>query len=179
MNIAVYCGSSIGNQDHYRDAAEEIGALIGDAGDTLVYGGGKTGLMGVVSESARAHGGNVIGVMPRFMVEREIVQTCCTELILTDTMAQRKTKMIQLADAYVALPGGPGTLEEISEVISLARLGRHHHPCVLLNIDGYYDPLKEQFDRMEAVGFLNPDDRKKIPFADTVGEAFAILKAEA
>ncbi len=96
--------------------------------------------MGVVSESARAHGGNVIGVMPRFMVEREIVQTCCTELILTDTMAQRKTKMIQLADAYVALPGGPGTLEEISEVISLARLGRHHHPCVLLNIRKY--PLR-------------------------------------
>lgn len=177
MNIAVYCGSGIGNQDAYRDAAEEIGARIGSAGDTLVYGGGRCGLMGVVSDAALSHGGKVIGVMPRFMVEREIAQPHCTEFILTDTMPQRKTKMIQLSDAFVALPGGPGTLEEISEVISLARLGRHSHPCILANIDGYYDPLKEQFDRMTAVGFLAPDDRKKVCFADTVDAVFAVLEA--
>lgn len=168
----------MGNQDHYSDAAAEIGARIGDAGDTLVYGGGKTGLMGVVSEAVRAHGGNVIGVMPRFMVEREIAQPHCTEFILTDTMPQRKTKMIQLSDAFVALPGGPGTLEEISEVISLARLGQHSHPCIFVNVDGYYDPLKEQFDRMVEEGFLHMDDRKHVRFADTVDEVFMILRHE-
>ena len=134
----------------------------------LVYGGGAVGLMGVIANTMIENGGSTIGVMPHFLEQRELAHRDLSELILVDDMHQRKRKMIDLADAYIALPGGPGTLEEISEVISWGRIGEHQNPCIFYNVDGFYDKLADFFDDMVITGFLTQDDRDKILFSDSL-----------
>ena len=141
MNITVYCGSNFGDDPRFEEAARDLGAWIARAGHTLVYGGSSVGLMGAVSRAAIDGGAPVIGVEPAFFIEAGVAQHDLTELFVTDTMGERKAKMIELGEVFVALPGGVGTLEEISEILTRVRLDLGPHECFLLNIDGFYDPL--------------------------------------
>ncbi|MBQ3892464.1 MAG: TIGR00730 family Rossman fold protein [Mailhella sp.] len=167
MNITVYCGAHYGNDPAYAACARSLGAWIAASGYALVYGGGRVGLMGIVADAALAGGGKVYGVIPRFLVERETEHCGLTKLTVVETMAERKRIMLEQGDAYVALPGGSGTLEEISEVISLIRLNRLQKPCILFNACGFYDPLKLQLERMERDGFYKRN-RFSVCFADSL-----------
>ncbi|MBC1521763.1 TIGR00730 family Rossman fold protein [Listeria aquatica] len=170
MKIAVYCGSAFGAKKIYQESAEKIGNWIGENEYTLVYGGGNVGLMGVVADTVLSHGAAAYGVMPTFLEKREIAHRGLTRLIQTKDMYERKKTMMELADAYIALPGGPGTLEEISEVISLGRIGVHKNPCILYNVDGYYEPLRSFFDEMVTADFLTEAAREQFLFSDSLPE---------
>lgn len=170
MNITVYLGSSEGIRPVFRQAAQELGEWIGRNGHTLIYGGSEMGLMGVLADAVIKEGGKVIGVEPRFFVEEEVQHKGITELIVTETMAERKQKMIELGDAFIAFPGGLGTLEEITEVITLCKLRRIEKPFCLLNIDGYYEPLRKLLFHMVEEGFLERGWAESVRFADSVGE---------
>ncbi|MBR2594710.1 MAG: TIGR00730 family Rossman fold protein [Solobacterium sp.] len=175
MNITVFLGSNFGNDPAYRKLTEELGAWIGDHGHTLVYGGAKWGLMGVLADTVLAHGGQVIGVMPDIIAARGQIYPHLSELIRTETMAERKTTMNRLGEAYIALPGGPGTLEEIAEVISQARLQVHSHPCIFLSDTGFYEPLKQYMDAMIREGFWKAEEARHVHFAGSVQEAAEII----
>ena len=138
MNITVYLGAALGNDPALEAAAKELGAWIGRSGNALVYGGSEAGLMGVLAKSVLEAGGRVTGVEPRFFIEAGYEFNEVTELIVTETMAERKTKMIALGEAFIAFPGGTGTLEEISEVMSKITLGHLDAPCILYDLDGYW-----------------------------------------
>jgi uncharacterized protein (TIGR00730 family) len=152
--ICVYCGSSLGNDPIYRERAVEVGEWIARSGHSLVYGGGKNGLMGVVADAVLAQGGKVTGVIPEFMVDKEVAHRGLSELKVVPDMHVRKATMARLADAFVALPGSTGTLEEIAEVFVWSQLGVHFKPCGLLNVKGYFDPLVEFIRRMGQEGFM-------------------------
>lgn len=175
MNITVYCGSSEGNDTIYTQKAKELGIWLAQHGITLVYGGGQKGLMGVLADAVLNSGGNVIGVIPEFLETVEEVHPNLPKLIVVKTMAERKTRMLELGDAYLALPGGPGTLEEISEAIAAARLGRHAKPCILYNVNGCYDYLEKMFDHMVSAGFLNESGRDKARFVTSLADIERIL----
>lgn len=168
MNITVYCGASMGVSPLYKEAAVEIGQWIADCGHTLVYGGGNTGLMGLLSEAVYVNGGKVIGIIPEFLVERELLNTDIGEVTIVETMSERKKKMFNLGQAFIALPGGLGTLEEISEVVSWARLGQNQHPCVFYNKNHFYDKLEAFIDHMVEEGFLDIEGWEKILFSDKI-----------
>lgn len=170
MNIAVYCGSSPEATPCFIEAARELGEWIGSHGHRLVYGGSSIGLMGAVSRAALDAGGEVVGVEPGFFIEAGVAQHDLTELIVVDTMTERKAKMIELADVFVALPGGVGTLEEISEVMSRLRLGMEAGPCYLLNLRGFYDGLLTLVDAMVNAAFLDEPDREQMLFPASVAE---------
>lgn len=168
MNITVYCGSSVGIYKEYQEAAVALGKWIADKGHRLVYGGGNIGLMGLVADTALQGGSHVTGVIPEFLLEHEYGHQGDFHLEVVETMAQRKARMLELGDLYIAMPGGVGTLEEISEAISLKRLGRQDRPCVLYNIKGYYEPLRQVFQTMVDNGFLTTADLDDILFAKDV-----------
>ncbi|MFC0232852.1 TIGR00730 family Rossman fold protein [Vagococcus entomophilus] len=170
MKIAVYCGASVGNDGKYIACAKKIGEWLAKEGHTLVYGGGHAGLMGVLADTVLKNHGDVIGVIPEFLKNRELAHTSLTELFVVEDMHQRKKKMIDLAQCYIALPGGPGTLEEISEVISWGRIGEHRNPCILFNEKEYYNPLQHFYQRMVEEGFLTAEDFSKILFSDSLEE---------
>ena len=170
MKITVFCGANNGRNEAYKENAIELGKWIADNNHTLVYGGGKVGLMGVIADTVLENNSEVIGIMPQFLVDREISHTGITEFIIVDDMSVRKDKLVDLGDVFVALPGGPGTLEEISQVISLVRVGKKDAPCILMNVDGYYDFLEQYFDKMVEEGFLTIDDREKTLFTDSIAE---------
>lgn len=176
MNIAVYCGGSLGNKDIYQETAVKLGKWFGTHNYDLVYGGGKVGLMGVLATEVLKQGQNAIGVMPQFLVDKEIAFEDLTELVIVEDMHIRKKKMIDLSQAYIALPGGPGTLEEISEVISWARIGQHQNPCILYNVDGYYNSLKTIFETMVHEGFLTQEDLDAILFSDNLDEIYTFIR---
>lgn len=140
-SIAVFCGSALGVDPKFAEQAHLTGEMIAKQGKTLVYGGGRSGLMGIVADSALAAGGQVIGVMPQSLVDSELAHPELTELYIVENMHVRKTKMSELADAFVAMPGGAGTLEEIFEQWTWAQLGIHLKPCAFLNVNGFYDQL--------------------------------------
>jgi uncharacterized protein (TIGR00730 family) len=154
MRICVFCGSRSGNNDLYAQAARQTGRTLAERQIDLVYGGGRVGLMGEVADAALSAGGTVIGVMPRALVAREIQHTRLTQLHTVETMHERKAKMAELSDGFIALPGGAGTLEEIFEQWTWAQLGIHRKPCGFLNTNGYFDPLRKMIDQMAAEGFL-------------------------
>jgi uncharacterized protein (TIGR00730 family) len=156
MRICVFCGSHSGNNHIYVDAAQEVGRTLARLNIGLVYGGGRVGMMGALADAALLAGGSVIGVMPRSLVDREIQHTGLTELHTVASMHERKTKMADLSDGFIALPGGAGTLEEIFEQWTWAQLGIHQKPCGFLNSNGYFDPLRKMIDRMADDEFLNP-----------------------
>ncbi|NIE96656.1 TIGR00730 family Rossman fold protein [Acinetobacter sp. C26M] len=152
-SICVFCGSSLGNDPIYQQMAQATGQAIAAQGKTLVYGGGRSGLMGVVADSALQAGGRVIGVIPNALVDRELAHTGLTELHIVKNMHERKTKMAELSDAFVALPGGAGTLEEIFEQWTWSQLGIHQKPCAFLNVDGFYDGLIQMIQGSVERGF--------------------------
>lgn len=153
-NICVFCGSSPGTDPAYLAAAVRCGTLIAQAGQTLVYGGGKVGLMGAVADAALAAGGRVVGVMPEDLVNAEIAHRGLTELHVVRSMHERKTKMADLADGFLCLPGGPGTFEEVFEQWTWALLGIHAKPCGFVNVGGYYDLMRALTQQMADKGFL-------------------------
>lgn len=175
MNITVYLGANQGNNDRLRVALEELGAFIGKRGDTLIYGGSKAGLMGLLADSVLAAGGRVIGVEPQMFIEKEFQHEAITKLIVTRDMPERKAKMIELGDAFIAFPGGTGTLEEIAEVMSLVSLKLMDSPCILYNLDGYYNGLKELLNTMISYGLSSEERQKGIYFADSISEIEEIL----
>jgi uncharacterized protein (TIGR00730 family) len=160
--LCVFCGSSTGNQRAYSDAAEALGALLAERGIGLVYGGGNVGLMGVIADAVMAAGGKVIGVIPQSLANREIAHTGITELRVVDSMHARKAMMAELADAFIAMPGGVGTFEEFFEVVTWTQLGLHRKPCGLLNVNGFYAPLAAFIDQAVTEGFIKPVHRAAI-----------------
>lgn len=175
MNITVYLGASEGNSPALTEAARELGAWIGTDRSTLIYGGSKCGLMGELAESVLNAGGQVIGVEPRFFVDDGFVYDAITKLIVTENMSERKAKMIELGDAFIAFPGGTGTLEEITEVMSKTALNHLKAPCILYNIGGYYDCLKDLLRQMTAFGLSSEERQSCIFFADSLDEIKSIL----
>lgn len=178
MNITVYLGANAGTDPALLPAVQALGAWIGAHGHTLIYGGSKSGLMGEIADCVLAAGGKVIGVEPRFFVEAELQHDGLTELIITETMAERKTTMIERGDAFIAFPGGTGTLEEIAEVMSMVSLGRLQAPCILYNLNGYYDSLRALLARMTAAGLSSPARLRGIAFADDLPQIAALLEAQ-
>ena len=175
--VCVFCGSSASADPRYLDAARALGALVAGRGVTLVYGGGSVGLMGEVADAALGHGGRVVGVIPVGLFAREICHTGLTELHEVGSMHERKQLMYDLSDAFVALPGGLGTLDELAEVATWSQLGLHSKPVVLLDVDGFWEPLTAQLDRMVGAGLLKPASRDLIQQTGSAGEALAILAA--
>ena len=176
MNITVYLGANEGNDPALGQAVRELGRWIGESGYTLVYGGSKTGLMGDIAGSGLAAGGEVIGVEPQFFMDAGFQYDGLTELIVTKDMAERKTKMIQLGDAFIAFPGGTGTLEEITEVMSKVSLKQLDAPCILYALDGYYAGLKALLAHMVEMGLSSPERQSGIYFVKNLDEIKSILK---
>lgn len=174
-SLCVYCSSSDRLDAKYAAVATELGAELARRQWTLVYGGGKTGLMGAVARGVKAAGGRVVGVIPEFMKVRELEFTEADELISVLTMRERKMLMETRADAFVALPGGWGTIEELLEILTLAHLEVLHKPVVILNQDGYYDDLLRLFERIMAEKFMHTTIRGKYAVARTVAEIFPLL----
>ena len=166
--ICIYCGSSPGTDPAYMESAREIGTLIAERGLKLVYGGGDVGLMGAAADAALAAGGEVIGVIPQDILDKEVGHGGITELHAVDSMHARKMKMASLSDAFIALPGGIGTLEEIIEVLTWSQLGFHTKACGVLNINGFFDPLFQLLDHMVDKRFLKPEHRDQLLVADSV-----------
>lgn len=160
--VCVFCGSSMGVQPAYQQAAQGMGEALARRELGLVYGGGNVGLMGTIADATLAAGGEVIGAIPDFMVAKEIAHTGLTQLHIVSSMHERKTMMAQLSDAFVALPGGYGTLEEFCEVLTWAQLGLHQKPFGLLNVNGYYSPLLKFFDQAVTEEFLRPISRSLV-----------------
>ena len=175
MNITVYLGANKGIDDTFSIAVRELGKWIGANGHILIYGGSKTGLMGELAESVLMEGGRVTGVEPQFFVEAEVQYDEITELIVTKDMTERKTKMIELGDAFIAFPGGTGTLEEITEVMSKLSLNQLFAPCIFYNLNGYYDSIKEFLSHMIAMGLSTDERQKDIYFASDLTEVVSIL----
>ena len=176
MNIAVYCAASQSNCSTFDERTEELGNWIAKKNHTLIYGGGNTGLMGIVATAVMQTGGQVIGVMPQFLVDREITKKDITKLHIVETMSERKNKMIELSEAYIALPGGPGTLEEISEVVSWVRVGQTNGICIFYNMEGYYDHLESFFNHMVTTNLLSQEDRNQIYFANNLEEIEKLIE---
>ncbi|MGC1619704.1 MAG: TIGR00730 family Rossman fold protein [Candidatus Acidiferrum sp.] len=152
--LCVFCGSSSGNNSAYANAAEQLGRELSAAGVTLVFGGGRVGLMGVLADAVLASGGRAVGVMPKALVEKEIAHTALSQLHIVDSMHERKALMAGLADAFVLLPGGFGSWEEFCEIFTWLQLGIHRKPCGVLNVAGYYDALVLQASRAVSDGFV-------------------------
>lgn len=160
--ICVFCGSNLGINPVYRQAAVAVGLLMADRGIELVYGGGNIGLMGVLADAVLESGGRVIGVIPGSLLVREVGHQGLTELRIVKSMHERKALMSDLSDGFIAMPGGFGTLEEFCEVVTWSQLGIHSKPCGLLNIEGYYDPLLALFDHAVCEGFLREENRRLV-----------------
>lgn len=170
--LCVFCGSNHGHAPVFADAARELGEAIAARGIELVYGGSHVGLMGVVADAVLARGGKVIGVLPRFMADKELAHTRLTKLHLVETMHERKRLMAELAEGFVALPGGFGTFEEIFEAMTWAQLHLHQFPCALLNVNGYYDLLTEFLGRTVAHGFVRQSLLDALVVAQSPEELF-------
>lgn len=160
----------------YEARAYETGAVLAKSGIGIVYGGARVGLMGAVADGALAHGGEVIGVLPRFLSGKEIGHNGLTDLILVDTMHERKTKMHELADGVITLPGGFGTMEELFEMLTWGQLGLHMKPVGILNISGFYNELIDLLQTMVDKGFLKPENQRMLLFADTPEELLAKMR---
>ena len=178
MSVCVFCGSAPGARPSYSAAARELGGALARAGMTLVYGGGRLGLMGIVADAVLQGGGRVIGVIPRMLIERELAHPNLTRQHVVNTMHERKTLMAELSDAFVGLPGGMGTFDELVEIVTWAQLGLHAKPAVLANIDDYYRTLYAMLDNAVAEGFVTPVSRSRWRNADSVTSVMQILAKE-
>ena len=181
-SLAVYCGASKGSEPAHLEEAARLGRIMAEREITLVYGGGSVGLMGAIADAVLTAGGKAIGVIPRFLDEHELGHHHLTELIVVETMHERKQKMIDLAEGFIAMPGGFGTLEELGEVLAWSQLGLHNYPCGVLNVKGYYDGLLACANRMHEDGLLRVDDRNRLlddPDAATLLDKMIAWKAPA
>jgi uncharacterized protein (TIGR00730 family) len=178
-SLCVFCGSNVGVRPEYADAARSLGRFLAERNVRLVTGAGHVGLMGIVADAALAVGGQVIGVIPQMLVDRELAHRQLTELRVVGSMHERKALMAELSDGFIALPGGLGTLEELCEVLTWAQLGIHHKPCGCLNVRGYFDPLLEMLDRAVAEHFMHTDHRRLLLSGDDVAELLGLLETHA
>ena len=177
--ICVYCGSGPGTDPAFVEAARAFGEILAKNGIGLVYGGGAVGIMGAIARSVHDHGGEVTGIIPKFLMSRERALHGTHELIVTHDLHERKRKMFETADAFVAMPGGVGTLEEIVEQMTWAQLGRHKKPILLANISGFWDPLCALLDHMKKLEFIRGDLNFDLLVADTVGDILPMLRKAA
>lgn len=176
MNITVYLGANEGKDPSLKTAVRELGTWIGESGSRLIYGGSKSGLMGELAESVLQAGGEVIGVEPQFFIDMEYQYDEITELIVKKDMTERKMKMIELGDVFIAFPGGTGTLEEIAEVMSKVSLKHLTAPCILYNLNDYYDGLQTLLRHMTEMGLSSPERQEGIYFAKDLSEIREIIK---
>ena len=176
MNIAVYCGSQMGKNPLYKLAATELGTSLAKHQIGIIYGGSKNGLMGTMADAALKHDGNIIGIIPTLFQKQEIAHDALNEIHFVENMHIRKAKMVELADGFIALPGGCGTLDEYFEVFTWAQIGLHEKPIVLLNIDGFYDALIQHFTKMFDEGFIHPEQCQFLKVASTVEEALLFFQ---
>lgn len=174
-SICVYCGSSDDIDPAYRQAAKDLGKLIGSQGDQLIYGGGSVGLMGDCARAVHEHGGRVVGVIPESLTTAEIAYHNADELIITQTMRERKQIMDDRADAFVVLPGGFGTLEELAEILVLKILKYTDRPLIIVNPDGFYDPLMELFNHFVEKKFAKPKHLALVSFVDLVEDVYGLI----
>jgi len=177
--VCVYCGSSPGNDPVFVAAATRFGEILADNGIGLVYGGGAGGLMGALANAALARGGDIVGVIPGFLIERERIFRGAGEMVPTTDMHERKRIMFERSDAFVALPGGLGTLEELVEQLTWAQLGRHRKPILIANLKGFWSSLLGVFDHMDDAGFIHSVERLNFLVADTVEEILPALQRAA
>ena len=178
MNIkrlAVYCGSATGVGPAFAAATRDLGIVMAQRGIDLVYGGGRLGLMGIIADTVLEHGGKVFGVIPDALVAHEVAHLGCTELFKVADMHERKAKMTELADAFVALPGGIGTLDELFKAWTWNALGYHSQPLCLLNVNGFWNDLADFMDHVSASGFLSPARRAQLLKAETAEQAIDLL----
>ena len=175
--LAVYCGSSMGTNPRFAEIAGALGAEMADRGIGLVYGGGRLGLMGVVADAVMNAGGEAYGVIPQALIDLEVAHTGLTELHLVNTMHERKAMMTELTDAFVAIPGGIGTLDELFEAWSWNALGYHAKPFALLNVDGFWDGMIAFLDEVAASGFMSPARRAHLLVSDVIGDVIDRLDA--
>lgn len=173
--IAVYCASSCNIDKKYFEAASQLGALLAEKNITCINGAGNQGLMAAVTDAVLQNGGHVKGIIPQFMVDAGWKHPALSETIVTQTMHERKNRMAELSDAVIALPGGVGTLEELMEIITWKQLGLYPYPIILLNLDGYYTPLLEMFDKMIDEKFMHAEYRKTWKVVETPEEAVAVV----
>jgi uncharacterized protein (TIGR00730 family) len=181
-SLCVYCGANPGAAPAYADAAASLGAAMAAAGVRLVYGGGSVGLMGIVARTVMANGGKVTGIIPQFLKDREVMLREVPDLVVTADMHERKRLMFQRSDAFIALPGGIGTLEEVVEIMTWAQLDQHAKPVMILNVNGFWNPLTELFRRMAEEGFLSKaflggHNDLPVEFVDRVDEVIPRLSA--
>ena len=176
--LCVYCGSSGAVEARYREAASELGARLAAAGIELVYGGGRVGLMGLLADAVLSAGGQVIGVIPRRLLDAEVAHRGVTELIIVDNMRDRKRLMAEKADAFAVLPGGIGTLDELFEILSWKQLGLHDKPILLVDIGGYWAPLRALLDHIVVNGFARPQTRRLLHVVPSVSALMAALSEE-
>ena len=177
LSVCVFCSSAGGLPEEYRSAARELGRELAGRGHRLVYGGGNVGLMGELARSVHGHGGTVVGVIPQGLVDRELAYEPADELLVTETLRERKAEMDARADAFVALPGGFGTLEELLEVLTLRQLRLHDRPIVLVNVAGYWDPFLAMVSDMVAQGFAPLGEGTLFQVAKTAAEAVDLVEA--
>jgi uncharacterized protein (TIGR00730 family) len=175
--LAVYCGASMGTNPRFAEVARALGEEMARRGIGLVYGGGRLGLMGVIADAVIAAGGETYGVIPQALIDLEVAHTGLTELHIVNTMHERKAMMTELTEAFVAIPGGIGTLDELFEAWTENALGYHAKPIALLNVDGFWDRMVAFMDDVTASGFLSPQRRAKLLVADEIGEAIDLLDA--
>lgn len=176
--VCVYCGSSLGKGETYRQAAVDLGRGIGNAGMGLVYGGGRIGLMGVVADSALSAGAEVTGIIPEHIQVREVEHTGLHELLIVDSMHERKRLMVERSDAFIVLPGGLGTLDETFEILTWRQLGLHSKPVILFNLNGYWNPLLDMVDHIVDEGFMRGTWRDFFHEATSVEAVLDILQTE-
>lgn len=174
-SIAVFCGSKDGYIDVYREEAYRVGGLLAERGIRLVYGGAKIGVMGAIADGVLNNGGEAIGVIPQFLLDKEVAHERLTELIIVDTMHQRKLKMYELSDAMMTLPGGWGTMEELFETLTWGQLGMHNKPMGILNINGYYDSLKVLMTMMVHEGFLSEWTKKMVMVSESINDLLEMM----
>lgn len=176
-SIVVFCGSGDGYSECYRETAYALGNILAERGYKIVYGGAKIGLMGAVADGALDKGGDVTGVIPHFLRTKEVTHEGLTELILTDTMHERKVRMHELSDGVITLPGGWGTMEEMFEMLTWGQLGLHQKPMGMLNINNYYDSLRGLADTMVSEGFLKQEIRDMLLFSDSIDELLELMES--
>ena len=175
MNVCVFCGSSTGKDAIYADAARSLGHLLADSGHSLIYGGGNIGLMGIVADAVLSRGGKVTGVIPDFLMKREVGHLGLTELLVVTSMHERKKKMADLTDAFVALPGGWGTLDELAEILTWRQLGLIHQPIGLLNVNSFFSSLISQVNMMAETGFLPQENLKFLTIENSPSKLLTAL----
>jgi uncharacterized protein (TIGR00730 family) len=175
MKLCVFCGSNSGKNPNFKEVTKQLGQTIASNGDTVVYGGGSVGLMGVIADSALQAGGNVIGIMPEFLINKEINHSGLTELIQVHDMNKRKQKMMEISDVFILLPGGIGSLEEFFDMFSASQMQLHKNPIVLFNIDNFFNPMLEMIDNLISEGFAPSIDKGLLIVIDNPNDMYSKL----